>query len=260
MKKRCEWAKNEPNLTYHDVEWGVPQHDDRKLFEFLILEGAQAGLSWTTILNRRNGYREAFCNFDANLVSKLNQKDIEKLIQNPSIIRNKLKINSAINNAKHFLKIQKQFGTFDNYLWGFVNYMKRKQLKQDIFLSDDLKKSVEFLLHPIIFDECKYQLDNLNNKEYVVIVVPLLFETKNYLKLITKSLLIDCDEELQLTRVIERDDVSEAFAKKIISSQMSRKKKLQLADKVIVNNGNVDDLKNQLEKFYTALEKEKISA
>ena len=122
MKKRCEWAKNEPNLTYHDVEWGVPQHDDRKLFEFLILEGAQAGLSWTTILNRRNGYREAFYNFDANLVSKLNQKDIEKLIQNPSIIRNKLKINSAINNAKHFLKIQKQFGTFDNYLWGFVNY------------------------------------------------------------------------------------------------------------------------------------------
>jgi len=122
MKKRCEWAKNEPNLTYHDVEWGVPQHDDRKLFEFLILEGAQAGLSWTTILNRRNGYREAFCNFDANLVSKLNQKDIEKLIQNPSIIRNKLKINSAINNAKHFLKIQKQFGTFDKYLWGFVNY------------------------------------------------------------------------------------------------------------------------------------------
>jgi len=81
MKKRCEWAKNEPNLTYHDVEWGVPQHDDQKLFEFLILEGAQAGLSWTTILNRRNGYREAFCNFDVNLVSKLNQKDIEKLIK-----------------------------------------------------------------------------------------------------------------------------------------------------------------------------------
>ena len=138
--------------------------------------------------------------------------------------------------------------------------LKRKQLKQDIFLSEDLKKSVEFLLHPIIFDECKNQLDNLNNNEYVVIVVPLLFETKNYLKLITKSLLIDCDEELQLTRVIERDDVSEAFAKKIISSQMSRKKKLQSADKVIVNNGNVDNLKGQLEKFYTALAKEKISA
>jgi len=138
--------------------------------------------------------------------------------------------------------------------------LNRKQLKQDIFLSDDIKKSVEFLLHPIIFDECKYQLDNLNKKEYVVLVVPLLFETKNYIKLITKSLLIDCDEELQIKRVIKRDDVTEAFAKKIISSQMSRKKKLQLADKVIENNGNVDDLKDQLEKFYTALVKEKISA
>jgi DNA-3-methyladenine glycosylase I len=140
MKKRCEWAKNEPNLTYHDVEWGVPQHDDRKLFEFLILEGAQAGLSWTTILNRRNGYREAFCNFDANLVSKLNQKDIEKLMQNTSIIRNKLKINSAINNAKHFLKIQKQFGTFDNYLWGFVNY---KPIKNKFKTYSDLPAYTE---------------------------------------------------------------------------------------------------------------------
>ena len=140
MKKRCEWAKNEPNLTYHDAEWGVPQHDDQKLFEFLILEGAQAGLSWTTILNRRNGYREAFCNFDANLVSKLNQKDIEKLMQNTSIIRNKLKINSAINNAKHFLKIQKQFGTFDKYLWGFVNY---KPIKNKFKTYSDLPAYTE---------------------------------------------------------------------------------------------------------------------
>jgi len=154
-------------------------------------------------------------------------------------------------------KIAENFGTkyFDSN-----GKLKRKQLKQDIFVSEDLKKRVEFLLHPIIFDECKYQLDNLNKKEYVVIVVPLLFETKNYLKLITKSLLIDCDEELQLKRVIERDDVTEAFAKKIISSQMSRKKKLQLADKVVVNNGNVKHLKDQLEKFYIALAKEKISA
>ena len=154
-------------------------------------------------------------------------------------------------------KIAENFGTkyFD-----IDGKLKRKQLKQDIFLSEDLKKRVEFLLHPIIFDECKYQLDNLNKKEYVVLVVPLLFETKNYFKLITKSLLIDCDEELQIKRVIKRDDVTEAFAKKIISSQMSRKKKLQLADKVIENNGNVDYLKDQLEKFYTALVKEKISA
>ncbi len=140
MKKRCEWAKNEPNLTYHDTEWGVPQHDDQKLFEFLILEGAQAGLSWTTILNRRNGYREAFYNFDVNIVSKLNQKDIEKLMQNPSIIRNKLKINSAINNAKHFLKIQKQFGTFDKYLWEFVNY---KPIKNKFKTYSDLPAYTE---------------------------------------------------------------------------------------------------------------------
>ena len=154
-------------------------------------------------------------------------------------------------------KIAENFGTkyFD-----IDGKLKRKQLKQDIFLSEDLKERIEFFLHPIIFDECKYQLNKLNNKEGVVIVVPLLFETKNYLKFITKSLLIDCDEKLQLKRVIERDDISEAFAKKIISSQMSRKKKLQLADKVIVNNGNVDDLKDQLEKFYIALVKEKISA
>lgn len=121
MKKRCEWAKDEPNTTYHDNEWGAPQHDDKKLFEFLILEGAQAGLSWTTILNRREGYRRAFSDFDARKVSKYTQKHVENLLQNDSIIRNKLKINSAINNAKLFLKIQDEFGTFDKYLWAFVN-------------------------------------------------------------------------------------------------------------------------------------------
>ena len=121
MKKRCEWAKDEPNTTYHDEEWGTPQHDDKKLFEFLILEGAQAGLSWVTILNRRDGYRKAFSNFDAKKVSKYTQKHVEKLLKDESIIRNKLKINSAINNAKLFLKIQDEFGSFDKYLWGFVN-------------------------------------------------------------------------------------------------------------------------------------------
>jgi len=121
VKKRCQWAKDEPNTTYHDEEWGTPQHDDRILFEFLILEGAQAGLSWVTILNRRDGYRKAFSNFDAKKVSKYTQKHIEKLLKDESIIRNKLKINSAINNAKLFLKIQDEFGSFDKYLWGFVN-------------------------------------------------------------------------------------------------------------------------------------------
>ncbi len=121
MKKRCEWAKDEPNITYHDDEWGQPQHNDQKLFEFLILEGAQAGLSWTTILKRRSGYRKAFSDFDVSKVSKYTKKNIKKLLQDESIIRNKLKITSAINNAKHFLKIQEEFGSFDKYLWEFVD-------------------------------------------------------------------------------------------------------------------------------------------
>ena len=138
--KRCGWAKEEPNLTYHDKEWGRPQHDDQKLFEFLILEGAQAGLSWTTILNRRDGYRKAFSNFDANLVSKYTQKRVEKLLKDESIIRNKLKINSAINNAKAFLKIQQEFGSFDKYLWGFVN---GKPIKNKFKKLSDLPASTE---------------------------------------------------------------------------------------------------------------------
>ena len=151
MKKRCEWAKDEPNITYHDKEWGRPQHNDQKLFEFLILEGAQAGLSWTTILKRRAGYRKAFSNFNTLTVSKYTQKRVEKLLKDESIIRNKLKINSAINNAKQFLKIQKEFGSFDHFLWGFVNYKpiknKFKKLsdlpattKISEKLSQDLKK------------------------------------------------------------------------------------------------------------------------
>lgn len=151
MTNRCEWAKDDLNITYHDMEWGRPQHDDCKLFEFLILEGAQAGLSWTTILKRRDGYRNAFSDFDALKVSKYNKTHIEKLLKDESIIRNKLKINSAINNAKQFLKIQAEYGSFDNYLWGFVNHkpIKNKFKKlSDIpalteiseKLSQDLKK------------------------------------------------------------------------------------------------------------------------
>ena len=122
MKTRCIWAKDVLNIKYHDNEWGIPQHDDAKLFEFLILEGAQAGLSWSTILKRREGYRKAFSNFDPIKVSKYTSKHVEKLLYNQEIIRNRLKINSAINNAKHFLKIQKEFGSFDKYVWSFVNH------------------------------------------------------------------------------------------------------------------------------------------
>ena len=121
MRKRCEWAANEPNTSYHDNEWGRPQHDDQKLFEFLTLEGAQAGLSWTTILKRREGYRRAFSNFNVKKVAKYDKKKIDALLNDESIIRNRLKVTSTVNNAKQFLKIQQEFGSFDKYLWGFVN-------------------------------------------------------------------------------------------------------------------------------------------
>lgn len=117
---RCKWARNEPDISYHDCEWGTPLHDDCRLFEFLVLEGAQAGLSWTTILKRRDGYRKAFSNFDPLAVSEYSHEKISKLLEDKKIIRNKLKIHSAVNNAKQFLKIQKEFGTFDQYVWGFV--------------------------------------------------------------------------------------------------------------------------------------------
>ncbi len=140
MKKRCEWAKDEPNITYHDKEWGRPQHDDQKLFEFLILEGAQAGLSWITILKRRTGYRKAFSDFDVLTVSKYTQKHVEKLLKDKSIIRNKLKITSAINNATQFLKIQEEFGSFDYYIWRFVNY---KQIQNKFKKLSDLPATTE---------------------------------------------------------------------------------------------------------------------
>ena len=122
MKRRCEWGTVSPlYIDYHDNEWGVSVHDDRKLFEFLVLEGAQAGLSWETVLKKRENYRKAFSNFDPVKVSRYGDKKIETLLGNKGIIRNRLKITSAINNAKRFLDVQKEFGTFDAYIWQFVN-------------------------------------------------------------------------------------------------------------------------------------------
>lgn len=118
---RCEWANTDSvDTKYHDEEWGVPVHDDRLLFEMLILEGAQAGLSWTTILKKREGYREAFDNFDAEKISKYSEKKIEQLLTDSGIVRHKLKINAAVVNAKCFLEIQKEYGSFDRYIWSFV--------------------------------------------------------------------------------------------------------------------------------------------
>jgi DNA-3-methyladenine glycosylase I len=121
MIKRCDWAKTDLSIAYHDKEWGVPVHDDRKLFEFLILEGAQAGLSWETILNKREGYRAAFSNFDPAKVARYDEQKLERLLQNAGIIRNRLKIAAAVQNAKSFLATRKEFGSFDSYVWQFVN-------------------------------------------------------------------------------------------------------------------------------------------
>ena len=151
MARRCGWATNELAVHYHDTEWGVPLHDDRGLFEFLILEGAQAGLSWDTILRKRDNYRKAFDNFDAAKVARYSDAKCAKLLTNEGIIRNRLKIASAVRNAKAFLKVQKEFGSFDAYIWSFVGGKpidgKRKALgeipaKTDISdaISKDLKK------------------------------------------------------------------------------------------------------------------------
>ncbi|MCK5162497.1 MAG: DNA-3-methyladenine glycosylase I [Desulfobacula sp.] len=120
--ERCPWAANDPiYIKYHDEEWGVPVHDDKKLFEFIILEGAQAGLSWLTILKRRPGYRKAFANFDVKKVAGFTPAKIEKLLLDPGIIRNRLKVNAAVTNAQAFIRIQEEFESFDKYSWRFVD-------------------------------------------------------------------------------------------------------------------------------------------
>ena len=118
---RCDWAKHPLEVAYHDNEWGVPVHDDRLLFEYLLLDAFQAGLSWLTILKKRENFRKAFDNFDYEKIANYNQKKIDALLQDEGIIRNKLKINAAIKNARAFMKIQDEFGSFDAYIWGFVD-------------------------------------------------------------------------------------------------------------------------------------------
>jgi DNA-3-methyladenine glycosylase I len=151
MTIRCQWAQDPQFHQYHDEEWGVPVHDDRKHFEFLILEGAQAGLSWATILKRRAGYRKAFANFDPRKVAGFTDVDIEKLMEDEGIIRNRLKIRSAVNNAQRFLEVQQEYGSFDKYLWDFVGdepVINRWENDQQIpastesseMISKDLKK------------------------------------------------------------------------------------------------------------------------
>lgn len=145
MTKRCDWAKNELAIRYHDEEWGVPIHDDRKLFELLILEGAQAGLSWDTVLAKRENYRKAFDGFDPQVVARYDDEKHAELLQNAGIIRNRLKIASATKNAKSFLAIQKEFGSFDAYLWRFVNgkpIINRRESIADIPATTELSDAI----------------------------------------------------------------------------------------------------------------------
>lgn len=163
-KFRCPWCKGfDQYIRYHDEEWGVPVHDDRVHFEFLILEGAQAGLSWSTILKKREGYQKAFANFDPDKVSRYTNKKIEKLLQDPGIVRNRLKVNAAVTNAKLFLSLQEEFGSFDNYIWQFVNgkpiVNKWKSLKEiapttresDLLSKDLIKRGFKFVGSTVIY-------------------------------------------------------------------------------------------------------------
>jgi DNA-3-methyladenine glycosylase I len=150
-KIRCPWPANDPlYIKYHDKEWGVPVHNDRKLFEFLLLEGFQAGLSWRTILNKRQNFRKVFDNFDFNKVAKYDKRKINSLMKDAGIIRNQLKINSAVSNAKTFISVRKEFGTFDKYIWGFVEgkpiknkFKSLKELPARTELSDLISKDLK---------------------------------------------------------------------------------------------------------------------
>ena len=154
---RCSWATTEPAITYHDKEWGVPVHDDRVLFEFLILEGAQAGLSWNTILNKRANYRKALDGFRAEKIARYNKRDVQRLLGNDGIVRNRLKIAATIENAKRFLDVQKEFGSFDAYLWSFVGgkpiqnrgrtmaHVPAKTAESDAMSRDLLRRGFKFV-------------------------------------------------------------------------------------------------------------------
>jgi DNA-3-methyladenine glycosylase I len=164
MNKSCSWPTNDPlMIKYHDKEWGVPLHNDKKLFEFLLLEGMQAGLSWRTVLYKRENFRKAFDNFDFNKIARYNKRKISSLLNNEGIIRNKLKVESAVTNAKAFIEVRKEFGTFNKYIWNFVNEKpiqnKFKSLKElpartvlsDLISNDLKKRGFKFVGSTIIY-------------------------------------------------------------------------------------------------------------
>jgi DNA-3-methyladenine glycosylase I len=148
--ERCAWATNDLEIAYHDTEWGVPVHDDAVFFEFLLLEGAQAGLSWDTILRKRENYRRIFADFDARAVARFSRARIERILKDPGIVRNRLKVEGAVKNAKAFLAVQDEFGSFDRYVWRFVDgrplrnsWRSRSQLPASTPLSDALSKDLK---------------------------------------------------------------------------------------------------------------------
>jgi len=164
MNKSCSWPTDDPlMIKYHDKEWGVPLHNDKKLFEFLLLEGMQAGLSWRTVLYKRENFRKAFDSFDFNKIAKYNKRKINSLLKNEGIIRNKLKVESAVTNAKAFLEVRKEFGTFNKYIWGFVNgkpiQNKFRSLNQlpartelsDLISKDLIKRGFKFVGSTIVY-------------------------------------------------------------------------------------------------------------
>ena len=153
MNKRCAWADSTPLMTrYHDTEWGVPVHDDRQFFEFLTLEGAQAGLSWSTILNKRANYRAAFANFEPRKVARFDRRKIAALMANPGIVRNRLKVESTVSNARAFIAVQQQYGSFDRYIWQFVGasplrnrWRTAREVPASTDLSDKMSKELKKL-------------------------------------------------------------------------------------------------------------------
>lgn len=193
-KIRCQWClKFDEYIRYHDEEWGVPVHDDNKHFEFLILEGAQAGLSWSTILKKREGYRKAFANFDPAKVSRFSEKRIEKILKDPAVVRNKLKVYAAVNNARRFLEVQKEFGSFDRYIWGFVKdrpiVNKRKTLKEipsttpesDALSKDLIKRGFKFVGSTVMYahmQACGLVNDHLINCHRYKAILKILAEVK----------------------------------------------------------------------------------
>ncbi|MCB0491541.1 MAG: DNA-3-methyladenine glycosylase I [Cyclobacteriaceae bacterium] len=178
-KERCSWCLGfEQYIEYHDTEWGVPVHDDTIHFEFLILEGAQAGLSWSTILKKREGYKKLFADFDPKKVARFSDTKLEKILLDPSIVRNRLKVFAAVNNAKRFLEVQKEFGSFDKYIWQFVGgkpiVNQRKSMKEvpattkesDALSKDLIKRGFKFVGSTVIYahmQACGLVNDHLTN-------------------------------------------------------------------------------------------------